>query len=120
MANRPADPEVSRGTYTGEIKSPPKEDGGADPEALSDQMIQGNACHSEVTAMVVGSDFDGTRLKWRIVAGKSLKYPHLEHGHFAEVGLCRICAGAQEIPIAFNAATGDEARFCKLLHLNGS
>jgi hypothetical protein len=56
---------------TREIKSPSKEDSGADPKPLSDQMIQGNARHSEVTAMVVGSDFDGTRLKWRIVAGKS-------------------------------------------------
>jgi hypothetical protein len=71
-----------------EIKSPSKEDSGADPEPLSDQMMQGNACHSEVTAMVIGSDFDGSRLKWRIVAGKRLKHLHFEHGHLTEVGLC--------------------------------
>ena len=55
--------------------------------------------------MVVGSDLDGARLKRRIVAGKRLKHLHLEYCDFAEVGLRRICAGAQEIPITFDAAT---------------
>jgi hypothetical protein len=43
----------------GKIKSPSKEDGGADAEALSDKVIQGDASHREATTVVGRLDLYG-------------------------------------------------------------
>ena len=92
----------------GKIKPPSKEDGGADAEALSDNVIQGDASHREVTTVVGRLDLYGTGLNRRIVACKCLKHLHLQHSDLAEIGFCGIGAGAKEIPVAFDAAAGDE------------
>jgi hypothetical protein len=61
-----------------EIEPPAKENGLANPKALSDEMMQGYAADGEVATVVGWPELDGTGLKWRIVSRKCLQYLHLE------------------------------------------
>lgn len=93
------------------------EDAVADAETAADQMIEWNPNHGEVAAMVGRFQLDGAELKWRIVACQRLQYFHFEHCYLAKhIGLSRISASAEKIPVVFDAAACDKICFSNLLH----
>jgi hypothetical protein len=72
----------------GKDESPSKEDGSADAEVLSDEVIQGNTSHCQVVAVIGRPDLGRTtEPEDRCVLGP--QHLHLEHSDLAEVGLCR-------------------------------
>ena len=101
----------------GKIEPAADEDAAPDAEAAADQMIEWNTNHGEVTAMVGWFQIDGAELKRRVVACQRLQYFHLEQCYLAKhIGLSRISARAEKIPVALDAAACNKICFFNFLH----
>src|SRR5262249_29312893 len=103
--------------HGGHLEPPADEHRFADPEALTDEMMERQAKRRQIAAMFSRRNFDLLARKRRIAAGEGVEHFHFDERDLAHIGFGRVGADSVEISIAFDPAPSDKLGFVKLLHL---
>src|SRR5262249_48914163 len=91
----------------------------ADPETLTDEMMERHAKRRQIAAMFSGRNFDLVARKRRITAGDGVEHLHFGERDLARIGFGRVGADSVNISIAFDPAPLVRFGFVKRLHLGG-